>query len=241
MALPCGFFHRKGLAIYTADGKELKKTVDPERICLDKPGYVSTSGWNSHCRFYDVVSDGKKYVWAAVSRGVSKINVFDIDTGDIVGAFETCADPSGLEYHALRDEVWVRCYDVDDDSEEKTLLDVFSASSPSVNVQTDILWRTDGLSSRGVSVIDKTLGDVGFLTDRDLPYLFKIDLSEKKILDRIAFPEAHGLYESAYSSVNKHVFVRSQVCCTCGSPSADRESCGRGSGSLVNVTTGPNA
>ena len=50
------------------------------------------------CSFYDVVSDGKKYVWGAVSRGVSKIDVFDIDTGDTVGSFETYMTSRDIEY-----------------------------------------------------------------------------------------------------------------------------------------------
>ena len=57
------------------------------------------------CSFYDVVSDGKKYVWGAVSRGVPKIDVFDIDTGATVGSFETCNTPRDIEYHPLRDEI----------------------------------------------------------------------------------------------------------------------------------------
>ena len=75
---------------------------------------------------------------------------------------------------------------------------------------------------------------------RDLPYLFKIDLSEKTVIDKLEMtPASHGLYETAYSEVNKHAFVRSQVCCTCGFEGADLgDSCGRYSGSNVTVTTG---
>mmetsp|Transcript_39840 Transcript_39840/g.47864 ORF Transcript_39840/g.47864 Transcript_39840/m.47864 type:complete len:244 (-) Transcript_39840:534-1265(-) len=237
-------FQSSGVYIYSPDGKTEKRFVPPEQVCpSDEPAYSGT-GYNPSCRFYDIVSDGKKHVWAAVGRSASKIKVFDINTGSIVGAFETCKSPNKLEYHPLRDEVWVRCGDMADNSTETTILDVFSASSPSVNIQTDILVKEgvegEGLSSRGLSVIDDTLGDIGYVTDRDLPYLFKIDLSEKTVSDKFEMtPASHGLYETAYSEVNKHVFVRSQVCCTCGFEGADKgASCGRYPGSNVTVTTG---
>lgn len=233
-----------GVSIFTPDGKERKRFTPPEDICHDEPPPPPGGGYNPFCRFYDAVSDGKKYVWAAVSRGLAKIAIFDIDTGAMVGAFETCKTPGALEYHPLRDEVWVRCYDLDEDSKEPTNIDVFSASTPSVNIQTDILLKNrthhEDLSSRGVSIVDDSLGDVGYVTDRDLPYLFKLDLSDKTIVDKFEFPDVHGLYEASYSPVNKHVFVRPQLCCTCGFEGADLgASCGRGPGDNVTVTTGP--
>jgi hypothetical protein len=235
-----------GVFIYSPDGKDKKVSIDGEAICHEEPEKPG-SGYYSTCRFYDVISDGKKYVWASLARGIPKIDLFDINTGSVVGSFETCMSPSSLEYHPLRDEVWVRCSDMAENSTMQTSLDVFSASSPSGAIQTNILMEDralkEGLSSTGYSVIDNSLGDVGYLTDRDIPYLFKVDLSSKKILDKIEMtPPSNGLYEAAYSPVNKHIFARSVVCCTCGFEGSDLgESCGRYDGSPINPMTGANA
>ena len=125
-------------------------------------------------------------------------------------------------------------------------LDVFSASNPSGDIQANILTKEraleQGLSSRGHAIIDNTLGDIGYLTDSELPFLFKLDLSQKTIIDKFELTTiANGLYEAAYSKVNKHIFVRYVVCCSCGFEGSDVENCGRSGGSLVSPVTGPSA
>ena len=236
-------FGSSGVNVYSPDGSAVHRHVPPEAVCEEPAGYTGGGGPSSHCRFYDVVSDGKKYVWAAVARGVSTVDVFDIDTGAIVGSFASCHSPNNLEYHPLRDEVWVRCSDIDVNSTDPTHLDVFSASTPNGEIQTNILVKEralkEGLSSSGYSVINPDLGDIGYLTDGEQPNLFKIDLSTKDVIDSIELPPvAHGLYEAVYSQVNKHIFVRAQMCCTCGTENADRDSCGRSPGYPVSPTTG---
>jgi len=233
-----------GVMVYSPDGKELKSKTESTRICGPKEEHTGPS-W-SYCRSQDVVSDGKKYVWAAIDRGKPTIDVFDINTGGLVGSFETCPNANRLEYHSLRDEIWVRCSGIDNDATASNL-DVFSASNPSGEIQMDILTKEraleEGLSSRGNAIIDNSLGDIGYLTDNDLPSLFKVDLSQKTIIDKIDLtPSAHGLDEAAYSPVNKHIFLRSSVCCTCGFEGSDLgESCGRSDGYLVSPTTGSSA
>ena len=188
------------------------------------------------------MSDGKKYVWGAVSRGVPKIDVFDIDTGDTVGSFETCRGPRDIEYHPLRDEIWVRCMGTnsgDEHDESETYIDVFSATSPGVDTSANILVTTNStFSAYGYSVIDNTLGDVGYATVWNQNTLYKIDLSTKTVLDTFEMSNAYGLYEVAYSPMNHHIFVRASVCCTCGFDGADMEECGRYGSSQVSITTG---
>lgn len=232
-----------GIHIYRPDGKEEKVFINGTAICHEEPAYHG-SGYYRPCRYYDVLSDGKKYVWASLARGVPKINLFDINTGAIVGAFDTCMSPTSLEYHPLREEVWVRCSDYNENSTHPSNLDVFSASSPSGDIQTDILMGEralkEGLSSQGSTVIHNTLGDVGYLTDNELPYLFKMDLSTKSIIDKFELtPTANGLDLTAYSPVNRHIFVKSEVCCTCGFEGSDLgASCGRSNGTMINPKTG---
>lgn len=239
-------FGKTGLYVFSPDGKEQKNHLPGDKVCRNVAGTDLKS--YEVCRFYDVVSDGKKYVWAAVDRGVPKIDVFDINTGSIAGSFQTCMSPSDLEYHALRDEIWVRCYasDNDSNSDKPTKLDVFSASSPNVEIQTNILLD-DSISgakvtSDGNSVIHHTLGDYGFVTDATLPNLFKIDLSERKLLSQFNLdPKVYALNGAVYSPVNKHVYVRSQVCCTCGSEDSDVSKCSDRDKANVTITTGQNA
>jgi len=229
-----------GLNIYSPDGSENLKSTPPEEICHNVTGYRG-GAMELSCSFYDVVSDGKKYVWGAVSRGVSKIDVFDIDTGATVGSFETCMTPRDLEYHPLRDEIWVRCMAVSD--EFGGYMDVFSAASPGADTFANVdLTGNSTLSAYGYSVIDNSLGDVGYATVWNQPTLYKIDLSERTVLETFEIPLAYGGYEVAYSKVNHHIFVRASVCCTCGFVGSDLgEDCGRYGSSNVTITTGPSA
>ena len=237
-------FGKDGVYAFSPDGSEQRSHVTQSQVCEDADTFTGPS--YRYCRFNDIVSDGKKYVWAGRSEGIS---VFDIDTGGLVGTFPACESPTDLEFHALRDEVWVRCSGIDVNATDPTHLDVIPASNPGGQVQTDILLKDralgEKLTSRGYSVVHHTLGDVGYLTDDSSPHLFKIDLGSKEIVETIelATPAPHGLYEAAYSPYNKHIFVRALMCCTCGSATADVESCGRNNapGYPVSPITGKGA
>lgn len=223
-------FGKDGVYAFSPDGSEQRSHVPTSQVCEDADSFTGPS--YRYCRFNDIVSDGKKYVWAGTYRDDSPISVFDINTGSLVGTFEACKGPTDLEYHAVRDEVWVRCSGLDVNATDPTHLDVLTASNPGAQIQTDILLKSraldESLTSSGYSVIHHSLGDIGYLTDDSNPSLFKIDLGSKKILSTIdLLPKVHGLYEAAYSPINHHIFVRALMCCTCGSPDADVESCGR--------------
>ena len=86
-------FWSDGLKVYSPDGNEELKSTPPEEICHNVTGY--NDGLVLLCSFYDVASDGEKYVWANVSRGVTKIDVLDIDSGATIGSFE----------HVIRQEI----------------------------------------------------------------------------------------------------------------------------------------
>lgn len=227
-------FGSGGLKIYSPDGSEELKSTPREEICHNVTYYDYLQ-----CNFYDVVSDGKKYVWAAVSHTVTKIDVFDIDSGATVGSFETCEGPRDIEYHPLRDEIWVRCANKDPDDEFGGYVDVFSASAPTADTVSSIdLSRNSTLHSYGYSVIDNSLGDVGYATVKDQPTLYKIDLSERTVINSFELPLAWGGFEVAYSRQNRHIYVRANVCCTCGFVGADSERCQLGPSDVL-ITTGP--
>lgn len=238
-------FGASGVYVYSPDGSKQLHHVVPEHVCEDRATFTGHD--RLYCRFHDVITDGKRFVWASTSANPHHITVFNIDTGALVGKFESCANPNDLEYHPLRDEIWARCEGSDDD-DGTTHLDVFTASSPSGEIQTNILLKAraleEGLTSSGYSVIHPDLGDVGYLTDDSNPNLFQIDLSSKEIMNTLPLDVpamAHGLYEAAFSPTNQHIFVRALMCCTCGDESSDLESCGRSTPEPVSPTTGKSA
>ncbi len=117
---------------------------------------------------------------------------------------------------------------------------MFSASSPGADIVTNVMMSDNStFSSYGYSVIENSLGDIGYSTVWNDNHLYKIDLSAKKVLEKFEVPLAYGSYEVAYSAKNQHVFLRASVCCTCGFPGADAEECGRYGSSNVTITTGP--
>jgi len=122
-------------------------------------------------------------------------------------------------------------------------MDVFPAGSPGSDTVASIdLTGNHTLSAYGYSVIDNSLGDVGYATVWNQPTLYKIDLSERVVLSEHALPNAYGGYEVAYSRKNGHIYVRASVCCTCGFEGSDLgEDCGRYGSSNVTITTGPSA
>ena len=135
-----------------------------EDICHNVTGYRAEV-LELSCTWSNTVSDRKKYVWAAISRCVPNIDVFDIDTGAIVGPFKTCMSPRDLEYHPLRNEIWARCQSVDPDNDFGEYMEVFAADAPTADIVSIIeLTGNNVITSYGFSVIDKSLGDIGYTT-----------------------------------------------------------------------------
>jgi len=222
-------FGTGGVQVYTADGSTLVKSTPPEKVCKERD-YRGTM--SLRCDFNDVVSDGKKYVWTAVTRAVPKIDVFRIDTGDLVGSFATCGDPRQLEYHPLREEVWVHCNSFNNETESQSHLDVFSAVSPTATIPMTIKMHDNTLlRSDGKLKVAAELGEYAYGTVTGEPYLYKINMAqrsveEKFLIDVPTNDRFYGLYDMAYSPKNNHFFLRAQICCTCGFEGADDLECG---------------
>lgn len=165
------------------------------------------------------------------------IDVFRIDTGDLVGSFATCGSPGRLDYHPLREEVWVHCNAFSDTSESH--MDVFSAVSPSATIPSTIaLHDNTSMRSYGRLVVDSELGDTAYSTVYGQPYLYRINMAERRVTEKYDMggdnPKFYGLYDMAFSPKNGHFFIRAEVCCTCGFAGADSLECGRyGSGNIT--------
>jgi hypothetical protein len=181
-------FGANGVSIYTPDGSQEVKTIAPEHVCKNVTSDDGSS--RVRCDFSDVVSDGNKYVWASVARGVPKIDVFRIDTGDLVGSFPTCGSPGDMDVHPSREEIWVHCRGFSNSSESH--IDVFSSVSPTTPISTSIQMHDNtNLRSSGKLAVHADLGDVGYSTVSGQPYLYKIDLSERTVIDQYTFEEGN--------------------------------------------------
>jgi len=222
--------------VYTADGSKQVHSVSPERACHET-GTVEEP--NLRCYFSDIVSDGKKYVWASVSRGLDKIDVFSIETGALVGSFATCGSPRDIDFQELREEIWVHCSDFS--AMEESHMDVFSSVSPTTPITTRVLMHDNSAArSYGKVEVDETLGDIGFATVYGENYIYKIDLANRVVEEQINVgdnndPKLNGVYEMCYSPVNQHLFLRTQVCCTCGFVGADNLECGQYGSSNITI------
>eukprot|EP00980_Cylindrotheca_fusiformis_P024621 scaffold12169_cov132-Cylindrotheca_fusiformis.AAC.9 len=218
-------FGSKGVSIFSADGADEVKHLPAEQACHNVTFRGSTG---LSCDFQDVVSDGRKYVWAAL-YSVPKMDVFSIDTGAKVGSFDTCEGATDLDYHSLREEMWIHCATFSDT--EESHMDVFSVQSPSSPITSSVTLHDGSLArSYGMFETDATLGDVAYATVYGTPYLNMIDLSSRVVEKKFDLsqnnPEVYGFYDIAYSPKNKHIFARTQVCCTCGFEGAEMAECG---------------
>lgn len=222
--------------MYAADGKSKLQTHTNDLLCEEAVNF-RTGAVSNDCSFIDVASDGHKYVWAAVTQGSSRVDVFDIDTGDWVGAPRTCSTPLDLDYNPLREEMWLRCAQDDISNGHEGQIDVWSVNALSADHQ-----QVNLTSGRpyGRSTFHSTLGNYGYATVYNSPFLYKVNVNTKQVEDKFELQNSFGAYDMTYSQVNKHIFLRARVCCTCGSPDADvGEDCGS-EPNFVDIMTGPN-
>ena len=111
------------------------------------------------------------------------IDIFRIDTGDLVGSFATCGSPGQLDYHPLREEVWVHCSAFSNTTASH--MDVFSAVSPAASIPATIsLHDNTALRSNGKLTVAAELGDVAYSTVNGQPYLYKIDMAQRSVMEQ---------------------------------------------------------
>ena len=92
----------------------------------------------------------------------------------------------------------------------------------------------------GFSVFHSSLGNFGYATVNNLDVIFKVDMAARESVANFTLDKAYSAYDMTYSKANRHLFLRSRVCCTCGFEGADASTCGRGQGRQgINIQTGP--
>lgn len=190
------------------------------------------------CYFFTMASDGHRYVWAGTLAGQHRVEAFDIDSGEYVGYNPTCSTPLDLEYHPTRQEMWLRCAQQDSKNGHEGEIDVFSSNSLSSDF--DHIWLNETYRPYGRIAIHSTMGTYGYVAALDQDELIQLDLSAKTVHKRYPVENIYGMYDMTYSPVNRHVFARTRVCCSCGFDGAAKAECGRYV-RQVDVKTGPNA
>lgn len=228
-------FGPQGIVVHSVDGGSVLHRLPQSAFC---PAHTDrmTGLETTDCSFFDVASDGRRHVWAAVTSGTSRVEAFDIDSGALVAAVPTCSTPLDLDYHPAREEMWLHC--AGETPGHEGHVDIFSTNSLAMDYTPVHLNETGRVYGR--SVFHSSLGNFGYASVYKVPYLYKIDLSTREVVEKFPIPLSTGSYDMAYSPVNKHIYLRARVCCTCGTPEADVESCGYSGPSIVDVVTGPN-
>jgi hypothetical protein len=139
--------------------------------------------------------------------------------------------------------MFVRCMSGDPEEPEIVgQVESFSTSSiASSRRAIQINNRTRTETAYGHIVADGTLGDSAYTTITNLGAVIELDLSSNEAVKEWPIEGMSGAYDIEFSRVNKHLFFGARVCCTCGFPGADKESCGRYGSDNVTVVLGPSA
>jgi hypothetical protein len=139
--------------------------------------------------------------------------------------------------------MFVRCMSGDPEEPEIVgQLESFSTSSFASSrraIQLNNRTRTE--TTYGHVVADGTLGDSAYTAVSNLGAVIELDLSSNEAVKEWPIEGMSGAFDIEFSRVNKHLFFEARVCCTCGFPGADKESCGRYSPDNVTVIVGPSA
>lgn len=219
---------KSGVAIYSVDGTTKLKEVPNTHIC-EQYTDARTGEVSQDCAFRDAISDGVRHVYASNSNGSPTIEVFSVNTGDFVASLPTCGSPVQLDYHPIREELWVHCWSPNPSEGDTGHIDVISANALSLDATQVKLSPELAEHGHGQVVVDTTLGNYGYASDLGTPSLFRFDASTKEVEREIPIDHISGLNRMVYSHKNRHLYVRTYVCCSCGFEGSNLgEECGRG-------------
>lgn len=139
--------------------------------------------------------------------------------------------------------MYVRCMSADpEDPEIVGQVESFSTSTFATTRRAiELNQRNQTERAYGHIVADGVLGDSAYTVITDLGAVIELDLSSNVAVKEWPIQGMAGGFDIEFSRKNKHLFFHGRVCCTCGFPGADVESCGRYSPENVTVTIGPSA
>ncbi len=223
----------EGVSIYSPDGATVIKKMSPTDL-----GCPSPEG----CFFFALASDGHSHVWATSLHAFPhRVDVFSIDSGEYVGGVGVCNTPLDLDYVPAREELWVRCAEPNNKEVDMESGHISVISTGSLSASNEEVRLSDD-RQYGRSVFHSSLGNYGYATAHATNVLYKVDMAQRSVASNFTLPEeVHSSYDLTYSSANKHLYIRSRVCCSCGFEGADAATCGRSPGVPTIIQVGPSA
>ena len=241
-------FAPDGVKMFSPDGTEIKSLPHTQVCKLSEPSSKGggrrlqgggSSGPSQDCGFRDVKSDGHKFVMASNSQAGSWIEFFSITTGLHVASVPTCASPYLLDYAPHREELWVHCW-TSDDEDKPGHIDIISTAALGLDHK-EFAIDTIGSHGHGDVVVDASIPNLALGFTLDNNHIFHLDVHTREVIDSTEVEKASGFYRSSFSPVNRHLYARAYVCCTCGNEGDDLASCGRGGSRPITVKAGPSA
>mmetsp|Transcript_19021 Transcript_19021/g.45658 ORF Transcript_19021/g.45658 Transcript_19021/m.45658 type:complete len:657 (+) Transcript_19021:460-2430(+) len=225
-------FAQDGVHIFSPDGAELLVRHDEDTAChavLDPwspPGTVQDDCWAM-----DPVHDGENYVFVGNNNWVEDgfVDVYSMWTGTRIASVPVCTLPYHMEYAPGRRELWVSCWlrPQDENSSNETDRGTIEV------IQTQALGAPPAqISTRGWDqhvhsdvVVDASIPNKAYELSMESDTIYEIDSGSKAVRDEVKVQKTVGTYEHAFSPKNKHIFLRTYVCCACGEFKDTREPC----------------
>ena len=216
--------------MFSPDGTEIKSLPHTQVCKLSEPSSQGggrrlqgggSRGPSQDCGFRDVKSDGHKFVMASNSQAGSWIEFFSITTGLHVASVPTCASPYLLDYAPHREELWVHCW-TSDDEDKPGHIDIISTAALGLDHK-EFAIDTIGSHGHGDVVVDASIPNLALGFTLDNNHIFHLDVHTREVIGGTEVPKASGFYRSSFSPVNRHLYARAYVCCSCAeaTPPAD--------------------
>ena len=216
--------------MFSPDGTEIKSLPHTQVCKLSEPSSKGdgrrlqgggSSGPTQNCGFRDVKSDGHKFVMASNSQAGSWIEFFSITTGLHVASVPTCASPYLLDYAPHREELWVHCW-TSDDEDKPGHIDIISTAALGLDHK-EFAIDTIGSHGHGDVIVDASIPNLALGFTLDNNHIFHLDVHTREVIGSTEVPKASGFYRSSFSPVNRHLYARAYVCCSCAeaTPPAD--------------------
>lgn len=242
-------FSQDGIHIFSPNGNEKLLRHEKETAChavLD-PWETSPTTRDS-CWAMDPVHDGENYVFVANNDWTENgfVDVYDLSSGTYLQSISVCTLPYHMEYSPARREIWVACWlrpqeennSAETDRGTINVIDTRHLDAAASSIDT----RGWDKHVHSDFVLDDSIPDKAYEFSQEDNRIYEIDPDTRTVRDAIPIELTVGSYEHAYSPANRHIFLRTYVCCACGVDKDTRSECAAWqSNYLVDVAYGPNA
>lgn len=225
-------FAQDGVHIFSPDGAELLVRQDKSAAChavLDPWSPPETV--QDDCWAMDPVHDGENYVFVGNNNWVEDgfVDVYSMWTGTRLASVPICSLPYHMEYAPGRRELWVSCWLRPQEENSSNVTDRGTIEV----IQTQALGAPPTqISTRGWDkhvhseiVVDPSIPNKAYELSMESDAIYEIDAGSKAVRDEVKIQNTVGTYEHAISPKNRHLFLRTYVCCACGEFKDTRRPC----------------